>query len=269
MKIRKCNTIKWNENSTNLIACVYEPVFFLVYAKKLKDEESLYIWDLNKEPVINLIEQNYYGAKITGPIKLKTRREKIEDVCWVPDSFNKILSVTEKTIRLYDIGRVEEDIGHISIKKEKGLFSKIIFDPDSTKRFIHYYGNEISVWDLSYLKEPIFTFKHENNLQENPIVLQQQQSNLCVNWLGLKNTEILASANTMKGSPAIMNFYYMKSNFSTNSAIKKEPVQCYNPIIKSKEIDIGESISDFCIVPNSSDILTVFHSVFFIYYYRK
>lgn len=193
-----------------------------------------------KEPIVEQSGDTYYGLKVKGALKIKTKKEKVDDFAWVPDRYNHILTATEKMIRIYDIERVEEDVGHVALKKEKGLLSKIAFDPNNSSRFLVFYGNEISLWDLAHLKEPILTFR--NCLD---------QYTMHVDWIS-KEPDLLASTFSGKTAKPVMSFWHTKE--SNKDGKNMRPV-------KTKYIGEGNAISSFDIVPNTLDILNVLYSV--------
>ena len=197
-----------------------------------------------KEPINEQSSDTYYGVKVTGALKLRTKKEKVDDLAWVPDTHNQILAVTEKMIRIYDIGRVEEDIGHVALKKEKGSFSEVSFNPNNPKQFLINYGNEVTLWDLASLKEPVLSFK---NYLDNSGV-----STMHIEWIE-NEPGLIASAFSGKTAEPVVSFWYLKE-----SLIKKE--KTIRPI-KDKYMNEGEPISSFTVAPNTLDLLIVLNSV--------
>jgi len=191
-----------------------------------------------KEPIFEQTGDTRYGLKVKGALKIKTKKEKVDDFAWVPDRYNHILAATDKMIRLYDIERVEEDVGHIALKKEKGLLSRITFDPNNPLRFLVYYGNDISLWDLAFLKEPVLIFK--NNLDNGT---------MHVDWVS-KEEGLLVSTFSGKTAKSLLSFWYTKEPNATN----------VRPV-KTKLLKENSSISSLDVVGNSSDILNVLYSV--------
>ncbi len=190
------------------------------------------------------LAEHYYGARISGPLKLKTKKERVEDIAWIPDSYNQIVAVTEKMIRVYDIGRVEEDIGHVAVHKDKTYSAGIMFDPTNPKRFLTTHGSEVAIWDLAALKEPIVTFR-------NPA--QEASANLCIEWFAEQEGLVVAGA-CGKGSDATVNYWHLRNALARKDAGPVRPV-------KTKVLAAGESISSFAGIPGSADLLTVFRSV--------
>lgn len=193
-----------------------------------------------KEPVAEQSGDTFYGSKVKGALKLRTKKEKVDDFAWVPNRYNQILAATEKMIRVYDIERAEEDVGHVALKKEKGLLSKIAFDPNNPSRFLVYYGNDIALWDLAMLKEPVVSFKNW---------LDSGQFNMHIGWIA-KEPGLFASTFGSKTARPLLSFWYGRGAEGSET----KPV-------KTKHMGASTPISSFDIVPNTFDLLNVLHSV--------
>ncbi len=178
-------------------------------------------------------------------VRLKTRKDRVEDIAWIPNSEVHIMSLTDRGLKVYDITKPEEESKGPSLPSgERAGTGTLSFDPRNPTTLAVVYSDEVLVSDINsgetvkVLREPFLS----------------PRAGLCLEWFRAWNDLAIIS---MRGREAPwMCFMQFTDVFKRKEQIKPVRIREFT----GKWASEPPQISSLSVIPNTLDVFVVLRS---------